>query len=86
MGLLGEAIKGRRKERQESRAALALQIGISESQLGLLELEKGLPTLPTLKKVALFFRLSPEQVGFYVLRSEGRAPGPRRKRGARRGA
>lgn len=86
MGLLGDAIKRRREERQESRAALALQIGLSESQLGVLEKERDLPTLPTLKKVALFFKFSPEEVGRYVLSSSGQAPGPRRKRGVRRGA
>lgn len=86
MGLLGEAIKRRREERQESRAALALQIGLSESQLGVLEKERDLPTLPTLKKVAQFFHFSPEQVGLYVLSSSGQAPGPRRKKGARRGS
>lgn len=86
MGLLGEAIKRRREEQHESRAALALQIGISESQLGVLERERDLPTLPTLKRVALFFKFSAEQVGQYVLSSSGQAPGPRRKRGVRRGA
>lgn len=86
MGLLGEAIQRRRKEQQESRAALALQIGISESQLGVLERERDLPTLPTLKRVALFFKFTPEQVGQYVLSSSGQACGPRRKKGARRGS
>ena len=86
MGLLGEAIRKRREERHESRAALASQIGISESQLGALERERDLPTLPTLKRVAGFFRFSAEQVGRYVLESTGQAPGPRRRKGARRGA
>ncbi len=69
-----------------SRAALAGEVGISESQLGVLERERDLPTLPTLKRVARYFDFTFEQVGRYVMESEGRACGPRRRHGSHRGA
>lgn len=80
MGLVGDAIKGRRAEQSLSRATLAKQVGVSESQLAALEAERDLPTVPTLKKVARFFGFSPEQVGLFVLQAEGVVCGPKRKK------
>jgi transcriptional regulator with XRE-family HTH domain len=80
MGLVGEAIKGRRAEQGLSRAALAGQMGVSESQLAALEAERDLPTVPTLKRVAVFFGFTAEQVGAYVLQAKGAVCGPKPKK------
>ena len=79
MNVIASRIRQYRKDHDASRAAVAAKMGLSEAQLKLLEERESLPTVPTLKRVAVFFGLTPAEVGQFVLDSSGTPCGRRPK-------
>jgi transcriptional regulator with XRE-family HTH domain len=78
--LVRQSIAKRRTQEDLSSLALAKQIGISSGQLAALESGRDVPSLYTLRKLALFFKWAPGDLGQYVLDSKPEPTGPKRLR------
>lgn len=80
MNLISAAIKQCRERYGLSQGALGTLMGISQAHVGHLEMGTMQPTLPTLKRLAAFFKFTPDQIGQFVLDSNGSVRGPTPKK------
>lgn len=85
VSLIADVIKTYRAAHGISQDQLGRILGLSQSNVGLLEDARSIPTVQTLQRLAKFFGLTAEQVGAYVLTTKAVRPGAKSKRRPRRG-